>query len=1325
MRNIFKIGWERFKGCCSFSKSSSDSGKSCLTTCMEKISSCDSDIKVADIVFVHGLSGNAIDTWTNSNGFCWPREIGKELSNVDIWTLGYNASPTGQTLALPNLAANIVARLKNAKVGSYPIMFVCHSLGGLVVKQILRNCSDRKDKARSIFDETKGVIFLATPHAGSLWTAALKKIPLINGSLLFQALEWNDPHLYDLNLWFRDNFKGEVSVYFETLPTAGIMVVDTNSSDPGMPCVRPVPVEADHIEICKPATADELVYVDSKSLIEQVFFCKTIEAKVLSEKLLHTICISSLVAYQKELFFLDLTKCISRSISKQIRSSICNERKSIQFLVGESGFGKSTLAFQSLKEYIDAGGFGLWLPTSIVHESHSIQSAITKVIASHYPAVTTDFVNSLFEHFSSINKLLIIVDDINQEKDSMKIANKLISWAALVKGEKEEKNSASSIICCPIWPQLWHGIDIVAKQQVWFDVIFIETFDNVEGTEALLLSNDTLTSRIEAETLASKLGHDPILITLFSLIHKKMLNNSLDVLAEDVIDQYISQCISKIATSEQSFLKNEYQQALLDLSMCMIKNKNMHPTWTDVSEWSAQNEKSLELIRGFIRTDFICRLNDQDKLLFRHDRIQSTLLVKAMIRLFEMKKDIDGILVEPYYSELIAKALLRNNDIEMIKRLKKENILALVEALRIFGTAKTALECAILKEICDWIKEHKHIPNSLFHFMCLSLVETDSPSVLDITQEFVPTRIVLLARLRNGCAVSGVRYCISFVVTPSTGDKLRDRIIEHSKQRHHGELIRQLKLLLNNTEVSDDFREGVLTFVGFMSSEELSEYILHYWRSAKDKQRLLPKAIWAGMRCSGSNPNIILDELLAFWAALPEKGDNERSPQYVVAEYLRDSFNYKVEEKIIDYLCEQQKKNDNLKWSITYMLEKVDSPQTLGIVVKMAADIQREIEGTDRFSPWVEMLTDTWSERRSESRRLSDRSFTSLYKIWTTTTDKYIQEISFRLWLTRVGKENIELLQNIPSDFGIYESSLWKRAQLGDVTVVSDFAIMLKEKCRWCNVAHYIWSLEIMDVVKQHILSFEVDIPKDFSGGMLDQHFAVSELIARVPAQDAETLLVDYWYILGYSPLFIQAALYLSTQKSLDLAARSINNCPVEVNLFKYISNMFGFFNERRNLLTEMKLNSLIPYLDRLSESELWEIVEACERLGIPEWGKKYVVLNEDYRRRYNPSDNDLMIELNDMARNQHRLFSIDFWLRYFNSRNDGYERALRITDKWLETSKRDCVSYEIAASVIKSVGDRKDINILYKYQTDNISETMLCEIIEDTKFAVWKRTLE
>jgi hypothetical protein len=69
----------------------------------------------------------------------------------------------------------------------------------------------------------------------------------------------NQPQLRKLNQWFRNNidpFKIHLLIYCETQATHGFRVVDEGSADPGMKDVTVVPLDFDHIQICKLTSKD-------------------------------------------------------------------------------------------------------------------------------------------------------------------------------------------------------------------------------------------------------------------------------------------------------------------------------------------------------------------------------------------------------------------------------------------------------------------------------------------------------------------------------------------------------------------------------------------------------------------------------------------------------------------------------------------------------------------------------------------------------------------------------------------------------------------------------------------------------------------------------------------------------------------------------------------------------------------------------------------------------------------------------------------------------------------------------------------------------------
>jgi hypothetical protein len=222
------------------------------------------------MVFIHGLGGDAFGTWDAGppGERYWPRWLAEDLKDVNVWTADYEASASswiGSAMALPDRAANLLYWLEAERLHERPIVFVTHSLGGLVVKQALRMAADRPGTvAARLLDATRGIAFLATPNTGSdlaTWMDRLRG--LMGSSPAVQDLKADSAFLRDLNGWYRE--RGPAAdianlVFAETRSTKGITVVEQASADPGIPGVLPVPVDADHIAIAKPASRDELVY---------------------------------------------------------------------------------------------------------------------------------------------------------------------------------------------------------------------------------------------------------------------------------------------------------------------------------------------------------------------------------------------------------------------------------------------------------------------------------------------------------------------------------------------------------------------------------------------------------------------------------------------------------------------------------------------------------------------------------------------------------------------------------------------------------------------------------------------------------------------------------------------------------------------------------------------------------------------------------------------------------------------------------------------------------------------------------------------------------
>ncbi|KAG4256549.1 hypothetical protein FPRO03_14013 [Fusarium proliferatum] len=208
-----------------------------------------------DICFVHGLSGNRDSTWTaKGQSTPWPEAfLPLKLTSARILTYGYDAyivrKSVASTYGLIDHAKNLLNDLSTdrawSNVSSRPLVFVAHSLGGLVCKEaVLLSRNNPESHLRGIFDCTKGIVFLGTPHRGS-WMADWARIPAsalgivksTNKSLL-KILETDDKYLQSVQDRFwsmvREQQKAgrdlEVTCFFEELPLSGIGKVVSKDS---------------------------------------------------------------------------------------------------------------------------------------------------------------------------------------------------------------------------------------------------------------------------------------------------------------------------------------------------------------------------------------------------------------------------------------------------------------------------------------------------------------------------------------------------------------------------------------------------------------------------------------------------------------------------------------------------------------------------------------------------------------------------------------------------------------------------------------------------------------------------------------------------------------------------------------------------------------------------------------------------------------------------------------------------------------------------------------------------------------------------------------
>lgn len=260
---------------------------------------------VMDVVFVHGLGGGAYSTWRHEGSaegecFSWPHELDKEFPDCAVWTFGYAAGFThfgNPGMCIEKRAGNFAAQLLQAKLGKRPIVFITHSMGGLVVKElIVSSVFKKRTGLPDLVAKISGIVFCGTPHRGSELAAAAGKLGRYfsaGGAVIAGFVGWTigdiigrllgtQPHVREMEAnaepldllhdkflaWHQDNPGVRVKSYAENaglfrktwpgrlLPLG--LVVPRASANPGTGTITDV--DADHLSLVKPHPGNKAVF---------------------------------------------------------------------------------------------------------------------------------------------------------------------------------------------------------------------------------------------------------------------------------------------------------------------------------------------------------------------------------------------------------------------------------------------------------------------------------------------------------------------------------------------------------------------------------------------------------------------------------------------------------------------------------------------------------------------------------------------------------------------------------------------------------------------------------------------------------------------------------------------------------------------------------------------------------------------------------------------------------------------------------------------------------------------------------------------------------
>ncbi|PKS12515.1 hypothetical protein jhhlp_000722 [Lomentospora prolificans] len=236
-----------------------------------------------------GSSSTAILEELSENSIYWPLDlVPRTIPNSRVLTYGYDthirhwmAGQISQKSLVDHawdFLCSLEARRRYPEEVVRPILFIAHSLGGLVVKAALRHsrdCLGTKAHFRRIFDATSGIIFFGTPHRGAdprsfvhhVLTASFMTLGVQANNQIVDSLMPNNQYATDLRGQFSimcHQMGWRVYSFHEEYGVPALFgkkVVEDVSSCLDDPIVETKQhIASDHMDMCRFSGADDPEY---------------------------------------------------------------------------------------------------------------------------------------------------------------------------------------------------------------------------------------------------------------------------------------------------------------------------------------------------------------------------------------------------------------------------------------------------------------------------------------------------------------------------------------------------------------------------------------------------------------------------------------------------------------------------------------------------------------------------------------------------------------------------------------------------------------------------------------------------------------------------------------------------------------------------------------------------------------------------------------------------------------------------------------------------------------------------------------------------------
>lgn len=301
------------------------------------------------IVMIHGYLSNAKSCWTSKNSKYWPEIIAedKQINNVNIFLAEYHTSATSKNFDMLQCVRQIKDAITDIDsnqlrvIDSENIIFVCHSLGGILCRRLLAQ-NMKMFKGKKV-----GLMLIGSPSLGSEYAKYFSlAISLLNNKV-GQQLNPNGETIAIFDSEFREllsnkelNIEGvelcehKAPLLLNCIRLPSGPIVKSFSASRYFGAER-IMEKTDHMTICKPDNENHPTHKELRRFLNEKFQISPTQNQTNSNT----------VDKGNPLFDIlrpvDRKYYTERNVDKQIKAALeCNSI----WLYGASGTGKTSAA---------------------------------------------------------------------------------------------------------------------------------------------------------------------------------------------------------------------------------------------------------------------------------------------------------------------------------------------------------------------------------------------------------------------------------------------------------------------------------------------------------------------------------------------------------------------------------------------------------------------------------------------------------------------------------------------------------------------------------------------------------------------------------------------------------------------------------------------------------------------------------------------------------------------------------------------------------------------------------------------------------------------